>query len=145
MEIRQPRDFNTPNLRLRWNRNLGGNMTAKLQKVQKFVDNECIRLMILYTPARNLELVKAATIGTVIGSGRIIYASPYARYQYYGKLMVSRLTGSSYAKRGESKVLTGKDLKYSKLRHDKADRLWFEHMKADKKQIILQGADKILK
>lgn len=41
----------------------------------------------------------------------IKYTSPYAKYQYYGKLMLSK-TGSSWAKLGEKKVLTSKNLKY---------------------------------
>lgn len=96
-----------------------------------------------YTPALNNVMYKSATLGTVIGSGRIRYTSPYARYQYYGKLMVSSVTGSPYAKRGEKKVLTDKDLKYSKLRHQRAGKLWFERMKADHKDEILEGARKI--
>lgn len=145
MKIRQPRDFSTPNLMLHWNRNIGSDMTERFKKAQKFIDSECLRLMIPYTPARNLILVKSAYTGTVIGSGRIVYNSPYARYQYYGKLMVSKLNGSSYARKGEEKVLTDRDLQYSQLRHYKANRLWFEYMKSDKKQMILQGAEKILK
>lgn len=66
------------------------------------------------------------------------YLAPYARYQYYGKLMVSSVTGSSYARHGEKKVLTDIDLVYSK--EPLAGKLWFERMKADKKQQILRGA-----
>ena len=89
---------------------------------------------------RNGVLTRSATLGTKIGSGRIVYNSPYARYQYYGKLMVSSVTGSAYAKSGESKVLTDIDLKYDTSRHSQAQRLWFEAMKADKKEQILRGA-----
>lgn len=113
-------------------------------KTQEYVDSECIRLMVPYTPALNNVMYKSATLGTVIGSGRIRYTSPYARYQYYGKLMVSSVTGSPYAKRGEKKILTDKDLKYSKLRHQRAGKLWFERMKADHKDEILEGARKIV-
>lgn len=108
--------------------------------VQKYVDSECIRLMVPYTPMQNGILMKVAVLGTKIGSGRIYYNSPYARYQYYGKLMVSSVTGSAYAKSGESKVLTDKDLKYNTSRHPLAQRLWFEAMKSDKKEQILRGA-----
>lgn len=93
----------------------------------------------LYANANGI-LMKVAVLGTKIGSGRIYYNSPYARYQYYGKLMVSSVTGSAYAKSGESKVLTDKDLKYNTSRHPLAQRLWFEAMKSDKKEQILRGA-----
>lgn len=112
-------------------------------KTQKFIDSECIRRMGPYTPMLNSPLMKSATIGTKIGSGIIKQNTPYARYQYYGKLMVSSITGSSYAKAGEKKVLTDTDLKYNKSRHPKAGAFWFERMKADHKNQILLGAAKI--
>lgn len=79
-----------------------------------------------------------------IGSGKIQYLAPYARYQYYGKLMVSSVTGSSYARHGEKKVLTDIDLVYSTFKEPLAGKLWFERMKADKKQQILRGAAAIM-
>lgn len=41
----------------------------------------------------------------VIGN-EIIYPGPYARYLYYGKLMVDPNTGSAFAPKGQHKVLT---------------------------------------
>jgi len=111
--------------------------------VQKFIDQECIRLMAPYTPYRQGILEKSATLGTKIGSGEINQIAPYARYQYYGKLMVSSITGSAWARMGEKKVLTDKDLEYSKAAHPKAGKLWFERMKADHKKNILEGAKKV--
>ena len=112
-------------------------------RVQKFVDSECIRRMDPYTPRITGSLIKAATLGTTIGTGVIEQASPYARYLYYGKLMVSKETGSAWAKHGESKVLTDKDLVYSKASNPKAGKMWFERMKADHKDSILAGAQKL--
>ncbi len=111
--------------------------------VQKFIDNECIRLMKPYTPFKSGVLEKSATIGTKIGSGEIHQIAPYARYLYYGKLMVSAITGSSWARHGEKKVLTGTDLKYDDTAHSQAGKMWFERMKADRKQEILKGAQEI--
>lgn len=118
---------------------------SKFAKAQQFVDSECIELMIPYTPMLSGQMMQSATRGTVIGSGEIKYNSPYARYQYYGKLMISSVTGSSYARKGESKVLTGKDLRYNKSKHPRAGKLWFERMKADRKEQILKGAERLLK
>jgi hypothetical protein len=128
------------NVKLEWNDNFANDKAAMFAKVQQFIDSECIRLMGKYTPARNLILAKAATLGTKIGSGHIVYAVPYARYQYYGKVMVSSVTGSAYAKHGESKVLTSKKLSYSKARHPLAQAMWFETMKAKHGGAILRGA-----
>ena len=112
-------------------------------KVQKFIDQEVIRLMAPYTPFRMGVLESSAARGTKIGSGEINQISPYARFQYYGKVMVSPITGSSWASRGEKKVLTEKNLQYDTSRHPLAGKMWFERMKADKKDEILEGARKV--
>ena len=52
-------------------------------KAQEFVDSECIRYMNPLTPRLTGVLIKSATLGTVIGSGKIEYLAPYARRQYY--------------------------------------------------------------
>lgn len=127
-------------VRLAWKQTFGREQTDRFTTVQKFIDSECIRLMVPYTPMRNGILMKNAVMGTTIGSGLVVYNSPYARYQYYGKLMVSSVNGSAYARRGESKVLTNIDLKYDTSRHPKAQKMWFEAMKADKREQILRGA-----
>ncbi len=109
--------------------------------VQKFIDSEVIRLMAPYTPRQNGLLIDAATLGTRIGSGEVNQISPYARYQYYGKLMVSSITGSAWASKGEKKVLTDIDLKYNGAPMRGA--FWFDRMKADKREDILNGARKL--
>ena len=48
---------------------------------------------------------------TYPSSHEIKYTSPYAKYQYYGKLMLTK-SGSSWAKKGEKKYVTNKNLKY---------------------------------
>ena len=111
-------------------------------RVQRYVDSEVIRRMKPYTPMLSSALIKSATIGTKIGTGLIQQIAPYARYQYYGKLMVSRLTGSAYARQGESKVLTDKNLNYRKI-NPNAGAFWFERMKSDHKKAILNGARKL--
>ena len=41
---------------------------------------------------------------TRVTGNEVIYPGPYARYLYYGKLYVDPLTGSSYARKGITKV-----------------------------------------
>lgn len=115
----------------------------EMGRVQKFVDSEVIRQMSPYTPFSSGILDKSATLGTKIGSGLVQQNAPHARYQYYGKLMVSSVTGSAWASQGESKVLTETDLVYNTSKHPLAGKMWFERMKADKKEEILEGARKI--
>lgn len=112
-------------------------------RVQKFIDSEVIRYMVPYTPMLNGILFKSAKASPRIGSGNIVQLTPYARYQYYGKLMVSPTTGSPWAKKGEKKVLTDINLVHNKSKNPMAGPFWFERMKADKKDVILKGARKI--
>ena len=44
-------------------------------------------------------------------NNEIKYNSPYAKFQYYGKLMLTE-KGSSWARKGEIKSVTSKNLKY---------------------------------
>lgn len=57
---------------------------------------------------------------------RLIWCTPYARYLYYGVLMVDSKTGSAWAREGDKKVLTSKPLKYSK-----GCKLWCEKARAE--------------
>ena len=148
MVIKQPKNIKLTaeqkatkaEIKLVWKSTFGKENTERFSTVQKYVDSECIRRMVPYTPMRTGILAKGAVLGTNIGSGEIHYNIPYARYQYYGKLMVSSITGSAFAARGESKVLSEKDLVYNKARHPLAQRLWFETMKHNHKEQILRGA-----
>lgn len=113
--------------------------------IQKYVDSECIRLMAPYTPYLGGALEKAATQGTVIGNGEIIQDTPYARFQYYGKVMIYPATGSTWAPKYGKKEVTEKDLVHQKSKHPMAGPFWFERMKADHKEDILKGAQEVAK
>lgn len=82
-------------------------------KTQLFMANEARKLMQPYVPELNHVMIKNVRTYVENGAGVVHYLEPYARYQFGGKLMVSSTTGSSWS-HGESKVLTGKSLKYSK-------------------------------
>lgn len=60
----------------------------------------------------------------------VIYPGPYARYLYYGKLMVDPETGSSWAKKGSTKILTDRNLVFNTAVHGQAQSHWFEASKA---------------
>lgn len=75
----------------------------------------------------------------------VIYPGPYARYLYYGKLMVDPATGSSYAKKGTIKVLTDKNLVFNKAMHAQAQSHWFEASKAENSEKWIRVADKAVK
>lgn len=77
--------------------------------------------------------------------GEIIYPGPYARYLYFGKLMVDPATGSSYAQKGSTKVLTDKNLVFNKAMHGQAQSYWFEASKAENLEKWVRVADKAVK
>lgn len=78
-------------------------------RATRFLRNEADRLMASYVPGGaggELEKLKAYP-----NNYSIKYISPYAHYQYTGKLMLTK-SGSSWAKKGEKKFYTSKKLKY---------------------------------
>lgn len=79
----------------------------------------------------------------VVGN-QIVYPGPYARYLYYGKLMVDPGTGSPYARKGVTKVLATpeRDLKFW---HPGTRSHWFEASKAQNLEKWLRVADKAVK
>ena len=82
---------------------------------------------------------------TRVEGDTVIYPGPYARYLYYGKLMVDPETGSSYAKKGATKVLTDKDLVFNKAMHSQAQSHWFDASKAENLEKWIRIADKAVK
>lgn len=82
---------------------------------------------------------------TRVDGGAIIYPGPSARYLYYGKLMVDPDTGSSYAKKGGTKVATNKDLVFNKSMNAQAQSHWFEASKAQNLDKWVRIADKAVK
>lgn len=91
-------------------------------RVQQYVDNEVLKLSDPYIPFLSGNLKKSGIRHTVIGSGKVRYKTPYARRQYY--------TNAGRGIQGLSKG--GNRGKY-----------WFERMKNDHLNEILDGAAKI--
>ena len=79
-----------------------------------------------FVPARTKSLANR----TQVVDGSVIYPGPYARFLYNGKLMIDPDTGSAWARKGATKVVTGKDLNISTAVHSQAQSHWFEASKA---------------
>jgi len=135
MEIQTPRGkiYHDKNgeAQLEWNPEFKSKWNGQFNSAQKFIDNEVLRLNDKYTPFQSGMLTKSGILGTVVGSGNIEYNSIYSRYQYYGKVMVGKAP----------KQVTDKDLVYTG--GPMRGAFWFERMKADNKEQILEGAGKI--
>ncbi|OUN38290.1 minor capsid protein [Massilimicrobiota sp. An80] len=117
---------------LKWKPGFGSEYSAKYNQAQSFVDSEVLRLCDPLTPMRSKALLLSGTLATDVGSGLVQYNAPYARYHYYGKLMVGPAP----------KKLTEIDLTYEGAPQRGA--FWFERMKANDAKAILKGAGKIV-
>lgn len=103
----------SPDFDPRWN--------SKFEKAQKFIDSEVLSLCEPRVPKRNGILIASGTMSTEIGSGTVIYATPYARRWYYADGSKVKFTGAPA--RGPK---------------------WFERMKAEDGADIQAGVQKIL-
>lgn len=89
---------------------------SRVKKVQRFVDSEVLRRCDPLVPFKSGSLKKSGRQGTKVGSGQVRYIAPYARHQYYnGRVSVTR------------------------------GRKWFQRMKSEQGQAILEAAQRMLK
>ena len=152
-QVKQPSNisYTTTNgelhVTVKFSKQFSQKMNNRLDFVQKVVDQEVIKQTTPYVPYQTGMLAKSAVLHTVIGSGRVVYATPYARYLYYG---IKYAPNFPIIKGGElvgfysppMKFPTNIPLKYNKSFHPLAGAFWFERMKADKKDVILQAAQR---
>lgn len=115
--------------------------------VQQTIDKCVIDYDLQYAPWETGTMAKSPYIATHIGSGKIIYEGPYAHYLYYGQVYGPNIPvfedDSGIPTRYWSppvKHPTGRALKYSKDVNPLAGPFWFERMKADRLNDILEEA-----
>lgn len=80
-----------------------------------------------FVPMRNGYLKNQ----TKVVGNTVVYPDPYARFLYYGKVMVDPQTGSPWASAGATKVVTDRDLVFTTDFHPRAQSHWFEASKAE--------------
>lgn len=110
-------------------------------RAESIVGQQIIKDTAPFVPA----LTGSLTIRTRLDGNKIIYPGPYARFLYYGKVMVDPQTGSTFAPKGGTKVLTNRDLVFSKAMHPQAQSHWFEASKAQNMEKWVRVADKAVK
>lgn len=111
--------------------------------VQKTVDAAVIRECFPYLPFDEGILAGSANTATDIGSGEVVYDTPYARYLYYGEVYGPNIpitengiiTGYWSPK---EKFPTGEKLEYSTEKNPQAGSHWFERAMEDHKDDILK-------
>lgn len=110
--------------------------------VQKFFTNELARLADPYVPGDDAMVMKNSASLTTDGDG-IIYNTPYAKYHWYGKLMVDPVTKSSYARAGVQKELTDTDMQYKGA--PKRGPYWVQRAYIDNKDELLKETENRVK
>lgn len=115
-KISQPID----NEYLKWNPSFARTRTRAFEKAQQYIDNEVLLRDDPFVPSRTGTLRRSGMLNTRIGSGNVIYSTPYARRLYYNPQYHF---------------------------HDAPQRggLWFERMKIGNREAILNGASQILR
>lgn len=96
-------------------------LKARVDRANEILANEAMKDTDKFVP----KLTGTLSGGARVSDGQIVYPGPYARYLYHGKLMVDSKTGSSYARKGSTKTLTGKPLNVAKS-NPMAQPEWFE-------------------
>ena len=119
---------------------------AALQRggpVQCFIDSEVMRYMSPLMPRQDGTMISSMITNTVVGSGYVNVATPYARFQHEGKVMIYEPTGSTYAPANEGKIVIDKNLEYNGAPDRGA--FYFERMKRAHEKDILKGAQEVAK
>ncbi len=140
MTIRQPKDQlvnakvkgGTVQGILQFRKDFAARKILAFQQAQRYVDSEVLRRCDSLTPRLNGHLIQSGVRATRLGSGMVQYNSPYARYQYYGKVMIGKAP----------KKITNIPLTYTGAPNRGAK--WFERMKVKDKKDILKGAGRIV-
>ena len=114
--FKQPPNQTVKGGKLIFGTNFAKKKNEQFQKAQKYVDSEVIRRCAPLVPFKTGALEGSSSSNTRLGSGKVIYKTPYARTQYY--------MGRASNQRG---------------------RLWFERMKVSNKKDILKGAKEQIK
>lgn len=104
----------------------------------RFLRDDADRLMNPYIPMDNGILRRNKSYPS---NHEIKYISPYAKYPYYGKLMLAK-NGSSWAKKGEKKVLTSRNLKYHTFG---TGPKWNELMMQRNKNTLIKDVENFIK
>lgn len=102
--------------------------------------NEIIKDTDPYVPMRDGGLKRSVLSSTGTKKMQIVYRKVYAKFLYYGKVMVGKITRRPWAKKGETKEKINKDLTYSY-----GESHWFEESKKKNLNKWIDIAKKLFK
>lgn len=96
------------------------------RKAENTVANAVKETTSPFVPARTGSLDASA----YVQGNTIIYPGDYARFLYFGKVMVDPDTGSPFAAAGATKVVTDRDLVFNTTIHADATAYWARQSRA---------------
>lgn len=120
-------------------------INGALSRAQIWLEQQIMNDMLPVMPMRTGDFQqRTRALNTVaLGSGHVWAAAPpFGRFLYGGKVMVDPVTGSPWAREGAKKVLTDRDLTFSR---PGAVARWFEAVKPAQLPRWKAGVSKILK
>ena len=126
---------------------------AKGGLAQKALDTAVMDYNLEYVPWEIGTLGRSPYAVTQIGSGKVVYPGPYAHYMYYGEVYGPNIpvfednSGEPtrwFSPPRRKKDPTGRALQYSKDMNPLAGSYWFERMKADHLQDIIQEVKDVI-
>ena len=141
---------------LKWNKSINAIVKDKTggKSGLVFLANEAKRLMDPYVPANNMVLAQNVRVYSEGNRGIVHYLSPYAHYQYEGKVYVDPTTGKAaftngeglyWSRRGVGKIATGRNLTYNTFRHPLATSHWDKAMLTARKGDLVKAYENYLK
>ncbi len=117
---------------------------TNLARAQMWLEQQIMNDMLPVMPLRtgNFQQRTRALNTVALGSGQVWAAAPpYGRVRYGGQVMVDPATGSPWARKGAKKVLTDRDLTFSR---GGAVARWFEAIKPARLPSWKAGVAKII-
>lgn len=111
-----------------------GRFAKQYNAAQFMLDSKIMTDMLPYMPMQTgtFQNVTRAMSAAIAGSGKVVAAAPpMGRFLYEGKVMVGVDSHSPFARYGEKKVVTERDLQYSTAAHPKVEKKWFDAAKRD--------------
>lgn len=115
-------------------RDIGLQKSGELQKVVDKVISQRLMARVSFDSGTQEKSIKAST---VLGSGFVIINVPYAQFQAGGKVMIGIKSHSPFARKGEVKVVTSKNLTYHNGAPKRGSKP-FERMVKEEKSSILR-------
>ena len=111
-----------------------GRFEGQYSRAQYELDNMVMTSMEPFMPKQMgtfIDVTRGMS-ASIAGSGKVVAAAPpMGRYLYEGVVMVGERSRSAWAKKGERKVVTEKNIDYSENANPRVQSHWFEAAKKE--------------